>query len=116
MWIRSSVPAMLALLAVQPAAAQQSQPDVQILAQAYDRCMATYAVRLTRTDATDADIFTQATAGCQALDDRVRAAITAQLPPARATEVLHAIDAQGEPDFMALLARIRSDRATNAGE
>jgi hypothetical protein len=109
-WIKPTVLALILAVAA-PATAQEAQPDFRIVAQAYDRCMATYAVRLTRTAASDGEIFSQASQGCLALKDRLRAAINAQLPPAQAGEILQAIDAQGEPNFMAMLRRIRSDRA-----
>ncbi|MGZ8346419.1 MAG: hypothetical protein ACXWUP_04815 [Allosphingosinicella sp.] len=114
MWIKPSAIALLSLFAAQQATAQQAQPDVQMLAQAYDRCMATYAVRLTHTSATDEDIFMQATQSCLSLNGQLRAAINTQLPPAHATEILQSIDAQAEPNFMTMLARIRSDRARRA--
>ena len=105
-------PAVLALILVAaPAMAQQPEPDFRIVAQAYDRCMTTYAVRLTRTAATDDEIFDQASQSCLPLEDRLRAAISVQLPPAQAGEILQAIDAQGEPNFRAMLDRIRSGRA-----
>ena len=113
MWIRPSAMSLLLLFSVQPAAAQQPEPNVQIIAQAYDRCMATYAVRLTRTAATDQDIFRQASQGCLSLGGQLRAAIEAQLPPEQAAELLRSMDAQAEPNFMAMLARIRSDRSRN---
>jgi hypothetical protein len=112
---RPTAIALLALFAAQPAAAQQAEPDIQILASALDRCMATYAVRLTRTAASDREIFAQAIQGCGPLDARLRAALRTQLPPAEADEVLRTIDAQAEPNFMAILARIRSDRAAREG-
>lgn len=97
------------------ASAQQPQPNIAILAQAVDRCMATHAVRMTHTAATDPEIYAQATQGCLSLSDQLRAAINAQLPPEQASEILASIDAQAEPNFMAMLARIRSDRARRAG-
>ena len=107
---------VLALLfAAQQAAAQEAQPDAMILAQALDRCMATQAVRLTRTAAPDAEIFAQARQSCLPLNERFRAAINAELPSADAAEMLRAIDEHAEPNFIALLARIRSDRAVRGG-
>ena len=98
-----------------PATAQQTDPDFRIIAQAYDRCMATFAVRLTRTSATDDAIFSQASQACLPLKDRLRAAINTQLPRAEAGEILLAIEAQGEPNFRRMLDRIRSDRARRDG-
>jgi len=115
MWIKASATALALLLAMQPAAAQPAQTNLQILAQAYDRCMATYAVRLTRTAATDADIYTQATQSCAELDGQLKAALNAQLQPAQAAEIIRSMDAQAEPNFMVMLAQIRSDRARRGG-
>ena len=115
MWTKPSAIVLISLFAVQQAIAQQPQPSVQIIAQAYDRCMATYAVRLTRTAATDEDIFMQASQSCLSLKVQLTAAINTQLPPAQATETLQAIDATAEPNFIAMLARIRSDRARREG-
>ena len=109
-WIEPAVLGLVLGIA-SPATAQEPQQDFRIIAQAYDRCMATYAVRLTRTAASDAEIFSQASQGCLALKEHLRAAINAQLPPADAGELLRAIQTQGEPSFLAMLARIRSDRA-----
>lgn len=78
--------------------------------------MATQAVRLTHTAAADADIYAQATQSCRALNEQLRAALNAQLPPVQAAEILAAIDAQAQPNFMAMLSRIRSDRARRAGQ
>jgi hypothetical protein len=107
--------AVAVLIGVQPAAAQDPQPNAMILAQALDRCMVTHAVRLTRTPTSDPDIFAQARQSCQPLNDRLRTAINAELPPADAAEMLRSIDQQAEPNFMALLARIRTDRARREG-
>lgn len=114
MWVTRSAVLLASLLTGPQAVAQEPQPDIQIIAQAYDRCMATYAVRSTRTAATDEEIFDQATQSCFALDGRLRAAISAQLPAAEATGVLQSMDAQAAPNFMAMLARIRSDRSRQA--
>lgn len=110
-----SVLALAPVLLTHQAAAQQGQPNAQIVAQAVDRCMATYAVRLTKTDTADEDIFAQAKLGCLPLHGQLVAAINAQLPAAQAGEILRTLDAQEKPNFMALLARIRSDRAQRAG-
>ena len=116
MKFKRSASVLILLLAAQQAAAQQPEPNVMVLAQALDRCMTTHAVRLTHTAATDADIYAQARQSCLSLNDRLRASISAQVPPAQAAEVLRSIDAQAEPSFMALLARIRSDRAQRGAQ
>jgi hypothetical protein len=111
----TSVIALVLALSAQSGAAIDSRPNAMILAQALDRCMATHAVRLTRTTTADADILAQARQSCLALNDRFRAAVNAQLPPADAAAMLRTLDQQAEPNFMALLARIRSDRALQDG-
>jgi hypothetical protein len=103
------------MLSVQEASAQQAEPNVQMIAQAYDRCMATYAVRLTHTAATDDEIFTQTTKSCLPLKGRLTAAINAQIPAPHATELLRTMEVQAKPNFVNMLARIRRDRAARAG-
>lgn len=112
--IRLVAVAVLAGMAVAPAPAQRGQPDAQIVAQAHDRCMVTHAVRLTRTAASDDDIYTQAVQSCLPLQEQLRAAVSAQLLGPLAGEILRAIDAQSRPNFFALIARIRNDRARRA--
>jgi phage protein D len=68
MWTKSSAVVLVSLFAAQQVTAQQPHPNAQILAQAYDRCMATHAVRLTHTTASDKEIFAQATESCLPLD------------------------------------------------
>lgn len=106
---------LVSLLVIQAAPPPQ-QPNAYLLAQAYDRCMATCAVRLSHTDATDAAIFAQARQSCQPLGARMRVAVNAEVPPAQAAEALATMDAQAEPNFMRMLARIRSDRARRAAQ
>lgn len=96
------------------AAAQQAQPDAFTLAGALDRCMATHAVRLNHSDATDEVIYEQASRSCRPLRDRVTVAVRAQLRPEQAAEIVRWMDIQGRPNFMAMLTRIRSDRAGRA--
>lgn len=73
--------------------------------------MATYAVRLTRTPASDEAIYAEAAQGCLPLKTRLVDAIRAQVPPAEAAPVLASLETSAKPNFMAMLARIRSDRA-----
>ena len=115
MGTKAAIVAAAALCAWHGTAAQPVQTNPQVIAQAYDRCMATYAVRLSRTEATDEEIFVQATRGCQSLDDQLTAAINAQVPAAQAAQLLQAMDAQAKPNFMAMLERIRSDRQRASG-
>jgi hypothetical protein len=106
---------LLALFAAQPAAAPEAQPKVPILAGAMDRCMATYAVRLTWTETADEDIFSQATEGCRPLADQLHAAIARDYPADQARELVAALQANARPNFLALLQRIRADRQRRAG-
>lgn len=115
MWVRVALASLILAVPFQQASAQSAQPNIQILAQAYDRCMATQAVRLTHTQASDEEIFAAATQSCLSLDQQLRAGIAAQLPATQALQVVEAMDAQAKPNFMAMLARIRSDRARRAG-
>lgn len=115
MWTKFSVMGVAALAGAQ-ASAQSEQTNIQLLAQAQDRCMATYAVRLTKTAADDEAIFVQATRGCAPIMQQLSAQIVAQIPKDKATQVLASLDARAKPDFMALLARIRSDRARAASQ
>ena len=116
--IRTANLAPLALLALHPAQAQPPQPaaDLTTTAQAHDRCMTTFAVRLTHTDATDQYIYTQASEGCRRLREQLTALIDARMPAAQAAEIHQALQARAEPDFMALLTRIRTDRARRAAQ
>lgn len=115
MTLAASTLAFGLLLWTQPAPTQPAEADAMVLAQALDRCMATQAVRLTHTSAADAAIYAQARQSCSPLRDRLRAAISAQLSQADAAGLLQAMDAQAEPNFMNMLARIRSDRARRSG-
>lgn len=99
-----------------PAATQPAQPSAEILAQAYDRCMATFAVRLTKTAASDEEIYNQAMQSCATLGNELKTAIGRQFPSGEAGELLQAMDAQSKPNFLEMLARIRRDRAARAGE
>ena len=101
------------LAAGQPAAAPQA--GAMMMAQANDRCLTTYAVRLTRTTATDEEIYVQATAGCKAVRDQLAIAIAADYPPADAARLNAMLDTQSKPTFLKLLARIRADRLLRAG-
>ena len=107
---------LAAIFANQPAHAQQSAPSAMVVAQAADRCMTTYAVRLTKTSSTDDEIYKQASEGCASINQRVRQVFTEQFPAAQAAQALRQMDAQARPNFFSMLTRIRSDRARRAGE
>jgi|SRR4028119_1688098 hypothetical protein len=96
--------------------AQPAPANAMILAQANDRCMTTYAVRLTRTDATDEAIFKSAVEGCAKLKGQLYTAIHNEYPTAQASELTVQLDAAAKPNFLNLLRRIRSDRAQRAGD
>ncbi|HEY0043113.1 MAG TPA: hypothetical protein VGB62_01065 [Allosphingosinicella sp.] len=101
-------------LGVQPVAAQGREASAELLAGALDRCMVTYAVRLTKTEASDETIYAEADKGCRAVRDRLIAKIGQDYPADMAAEAAKAIEAQARPNFISLLARIRSDRAGRA--
>ncbi|MDV3457909.1 hypothetical protein RZN05_13015 [Sphingomonas sp. HF-S4] len=113
MGIEPSLAALIALSGLQQAPAPQAQVqlDPQIIAQAADRCMATHAVRSSRTSTDDEAIYAQARLSCAPLNDQLAIALRARLAPAQAAEALRTLDAQAKPNFMAMIARIRSDRA-----
>jgi len=108
-----SILAVLALAAAQPPASPQ--PDAATLAQAVDRCMATYAVRLTRTEATEEAIFAAASQGCRALTEQLNTAIARDYPAEQAREAIATIAASARPNFMQMLQRIRADRQRREG-
>ena len=114
MMLAHSFVALLAISATQPGASAQAQPDAAMLAQAVDRCMTTYAVRLTRTEATDEAIFTEATQGCGPLSGQLNAAIAREYGADQSRELLATIAASARPNFMQLLQRIRADRQNRA--
>jgi|GEM_PF-2927905 len=111
-----SMMAPLLAAAAQAPAAPPPQPSVMTLAQALDTCMATYAVRLSRTDATDEAVFAGAQQGCGPLNQRLRAAVSAELPADQARELLATLETSERPNFMTMLQRIRADRRRRAGE
>lgn len=96
--------------------AQPAPANAMMLAQANDRCMTTYAVRLTRTDASDDAIFASAMEGCAALKGQLYIAIDKEYPAAQASELKGQLDAAAKPNFLNLLQKIRSDRAQRAGD
>ena len=100
---------------VQAASAQSPQPGAMALAQAHDRCMTTFAVRETKTDLPDNEIFAKASSGCEALNTRLNAAIRAEYPADKADELIAMLAAQAKPNFQAMLGKIRNDRQRRAG-
>jgi len=108
-----AVSLIAAALAAQ--SAEPAEPGAMVLAQAQDRCMATYAVRLTKTSATDEGIYAEAVSGCKDLNGQLIAAIAREYSPAQAAELTAAMEAQAKPNFLKLLQRIRADRLQRAG-
>ena len=102
-------------LASQPAVAQSAQPNAMMLAQANDRCMTTYAVRMTKTEATDEAIFASAVEGCKDLKGQLYAALDKEYAAAQASELKAQLDTQAKPNFLNLLKKIRTDRAQRVG-
>jgi hypothetical protein len=115
MRIKATMAGLICVLSIPQASAQQDQANIQIIAQAQDRCMATHAVRLTKTDASDENIYAQATSSCRSLNEQLVAAIKAQLPPEEAAEILGQLQTQAKPNFMSMLTKIRADRARRSG-
>ena len=111
MQLKSSAIAFCFAICSQNASAQETQPSIQIVAQAYDRCMATYAVRLTRTTAPDEAIYAEATKSCSPLKDKLVEVIHQHVSPPEAAKVLASMDASAKPNFLNMLNRIRRDRA-----
>ena len=84
-----------AAITAQPAEA--AQPTAMVLAQAHDRCMVGYAVRLTKTSANDEAIYSAAVAGCKALHEQLGAAVAREYAPEQAAQLTTALDAQALP-------------------
>jgi hypothetical protein len=91
-------------------------PETIMLAQAHDRCMTTYAVRLSSTATDDEAIYSEAAAGCKELEKQLGSVLLREYPPAQAAELTELLELQSKPNFMSLLQRIRTDRAAKAGK
>ncbi len=103
-------------LAAQSAFAQTAQPDASTLAPALDRCLATYAVRLTKTEMADEAIYLAANSECKQIETDLTTAVRRDVPAAQAEAALLQWKEQAKPNFMSLLQRIRSDRAARGGQ
>ena len=99
------------LTALTPAYGQAIEPSLMMVAQAQDRCMTTYAVRLSRETTDDEAIFEQAKAGCSELNAQLEAAILREVPVEKQSELRSMLADSEKPNFMTMLAKIRSDRA-----
>jgi hypothetical protein len=95
--------------------AQPAQANAMMLAQANDRCMTTYAVRVTKTDVADDAIFVAATEGCKDLKAQLFGAIDKAYPADQANGLKSQLDAAEKPNFMKLLQKIRTDRLQRGG-
>lgn len=95
--------------------AQPGEANAMMLAQANDRCMTTYAVRMTRTDTADDAIFAAATEGCKELKAQLFDAIDKEHPADQASGLKSQLDAAEKPNFMKLLQKIRTDRQQRGG-
>ncbi len=95
--------------------AQTAQANAMMLAQANDRCMTTYAVRMTKTDAADDAIFAAATEGCKDLKSQLFSAIDKEYPADQANGLKSQLDAAEKPNFIKLLQKIRTDRLQRGG-
>jgi hypothetical protein len=109
----------LALFAVAAATmfqpAEVAQPNAMMLAQAHDRCMVGYAVRLTKTSASDEAIYTEAVTGCKGLHEQLGAAVAREYAPEQAAHLTTSLEAQAKPNFLSLVQRIRTDRLSKPG-
>ena len=94
-----------------PTYGQQAEPSLMLVAQAQDRCMTTFAVRLSRETTDDEAIYEQAIEGCSQLDAQLDAAILREVPAEKQAELKTMLAESRKPNFMAMLAKIRSDRA-----
>lgn len=95
--------------------AQPAEADAMMLAQANDRCMTTYAVRMTKTDAADDAIFAAAADGCKGLKAQLLGAIDKEYPADQANGLKSQLAAAEKPNFMKLLQKIRTDRQQRGG-
>lgn len=102
-------------LFIRPAHAQPAQANAMMLAQANDRCMTTYAVRMTKADVADDAIFAAATEGCKELKAQLFGAIDKDYPSNQANGLKSQLDAAENPNFMNLLQKIRIDRLQRGG-
>ncbi|WP_344707435.1 hypothetical protein [Sphingomonas swuensis] len=87
-----------------------ARTSAMVIAQAHDRCMAGFAVRLTKTSATDDAVYSEAVAGCRALREQRDAAVAREFAPEQAAHLTRFFEAQAKPSFLRLLERIRNDR------
>ena len=99
-----------------PVFAQQSPPSAMTMAQAQDRCMTTYAVRLSRDSQDDEAIYEAAKGNCAELDAKLIEAIDRELPAETAQQIKAQMAEQARPNFMVMIAKIRADRVSRASQ
>ena len=76
--------------------------------------MATYAVRLSKESNDDEAIFETAKTNCAGLATQRDAAIQRDVPARQATELRAMLAQEEKPSFLAMLAKIRSDRTVRS--
>ena len=108
--------AALSALTGATVSAQPVGPNLMTVAQAQDRCMTTNAVRLTRETTDDNAIFEQAKAGCAELEAKLNDAIEREVPAGKQAELKAILSESERPNFMTMLAKIRSDRAARGSQ
>ena len=108
--------AVLAGTLVQPSVAQPTQPSLATLAEALDICLASYAVQLTYSSASDDAIYAAAKDGCKKIETELIATVRRDVPPAQADAALRQWAAVAKPNFMTVIQRIRADRSVPVGK
>ena len=104
------------IILASPAVAQRAQPNIMTIAQVLDRCMTTQAVRLSRESTDDEAIFSQAKAQCAELDAALDASMEREVPAERQADLKAQLANSEKPNFMTVLAKIRSDRSARASQ
>jgi len=98
------------------AIAGETNPLAQIMitANAYDRCVTTYAVKLLESGLSDDDLYVVASTMCRDLNDLMKQRIIASLPAAQANEMLARLGADPKGDYLKKLQAIRQGRSRRA--
>lgn len=102
-------------LVASPTVARTPEPSLMLLAEAHDRCLVTYAVRLAGSGEEDEQIYAAASQGCSEIKARRDGAVRTELPPEHVDDLLRELEAAEKPNFMRVLKQIRADRAARAG-
>ena len=93
------------------ASAQRPGADAPTLAQALDRCMAVQAVRLTKTDIGDDEMYARAAEACRGVKERLAEKVGEDYPAAEGAQALREVEAQSRPGFMGMVDKVRGVRA-----